>query len=90
MVSDQVVEDVWGYRECKWFFVPSLGMVGGIVLVWDPGKVEVVNSEIEAFSLFICAHLVEEWEWVFTKVYCPTLATGVDIFLEKLDDVKTR
>lgn len=80
-LSDGVVKEVWGLRPCKWLALPSLGASGGILLVWDVDKTEVLDHEIGAYSIAIrCRLRLSMMEWIFVGVYSPVLVSEIDIF----------
>lgn len=66
----------------------SWGAPGGILFIWDVDKVEVLEYEIEAFS--VSAKCRFKWkieEWVFVGVYGPNVRSEVKDFLPELDDI---
>jgi len=42
---------LWGRRPMKWLFLVSVGRSGGIVTIWDPQTVELLDSKIGSFFL---------------------------------------
>lgn len=58
---------------------------------WNREKVEVINHEVDVFSVLICCKsLMGSLDWVFNGVYGPNVMGEVDDFLRELDDVKAR
>lgn len=47
------VKEVWGPRPCGWVALLSWGASGGILVIWDVGKIEVLEHVIGAFSVSI-------------------------------------
>lgn len=85
LMSDSMVKDVWGSRPCGWSSLPSWGASGGILLIWDLDKIEVLEQEIGAFSFSIRCRLKREMEdWVFVGVYGPNLRSEVSDFLQEI------
>lgn len=91
IMSDSLVAEVWGARTSAWLVLLAMGASRGILLIWDINKVEVLDSEVGAYSMSVRCRLrscVEEW--VFVGVYDPTKRWEVDDFLTELDDSKGR
>lgn len=77
------VANIWGSKFKEWvFFLPSLGRLGGMVMVWNTKSVELSDCLIRDFSLFVKikkGNNVEYWflefmvladqeiEWLFGK-----------------------
>lgn len=89
-MNDLIVKEVWGCRTSSWLALPSWGASGGILVIWDENKLEVLEHELGAFSVAIRCKVVEEEEWVFVGVYGPLNSGEVDDFLSELDNVLAR
>lgn len=66
---------------CAWLALPSWVASGGILLLCDVDKVDVLDHEIGAFFVFVRCRL--KWnveDWVFVGVYGPNVRFEVDIF----------
>lgn len=83
-----MVKEVWGLRPCEWLMLPSWGASGGILLIWDPNKVDVLDHDIGAYSISPKCKLKRTAdEWVFVGVYGPFVRSEADDFLWELDVV---
>lgn len=68
-----------------------MGASGGILVIWDEGKIEVLEHEIRALSVSIrCKLRSFNKEWVFVGVYGPLRRKDVDDFFVELDDINGR
>lgn len=67
VMNDMIVNDVWGQRTSSWLTLPYWGALGGILLIWNENKLEILDHEIITFSVSIRCKLVDEW--VFVGVY---------------------
>lgn len=58
-------------------------------MIWDADRTEVLEHEIEAFSVSIRFRMKGKVEdWVFVGVYSPNLRSEVSDFLQELDNIK--
>lgn len=53
VMSDLIVADVWGSYSNDWLALPSWGASGGILLIWNANKVEILDHELWAFSILM-------------------------------------
>jgi len=63
---------LWGRRLVEWIHLPLVGRSGGIIILWDPQILELVDSGIGSFS--ICCKfksLEDNFEWGLIGVYGP-------------------
>ena len=44
-----------GQRHVQWLYLPSVECSGGIIIIWDPQVLELVDSHIGTFS--VCCKL---------------------------------
>lgn len=42
-LTDGIVRSVWGGRWVKYDYLPARGIAGGILVMWDDGKLECVE-----------------------------------------------
>lgn len=79
---ESVVKEVWGHWPFEWLALPSRGSSGGILLIGDKDRIEVLEHEIETFSISIRCRLKSMLvELVFVGVYDPTQRDEVIHFL---------
>lgn len=65
------------------------GSAGGIWLVWDIAKIEVLQLWCNEFSISVKGHVKGlEVEWLVTGVYDPCLAELKSIFFEELAQIR--
>ena len=50
-VGCQVVVSLWGQCCVQLLFLPSMGHSGGIIIIWDPDVLELVDLRIASFSV---------------------------------------
>lgn len=82
LMTESFVKEVWGPRPCGWLALPSWGASGGILVIWDVDRIEVLEHILGAFSVLVrCRVKVMLNEWVFVGVYGPNLRTEVSNFL---------
>lgn len=43
-VTEEIVNHIWGNKECEWITMESLGASGGLLTLWDNNRVELVAS----------------------------------------------
>lgn len=53
IMSNLMVKEIWGKASSHWTALPSLGASGGILLIWNEERVEMLESEMGAFSISI-------------------------------------
>ena len=64
VVSCSIAISLWGRRPVEWIHLPSVGCSGGIIILWDPLILELVNSRIGSFA--VCCKfksLKDNFEW---------------------------
>lgn len=81
-MNDVIVQDVWGFRTSSWLAFPSWGTSSDILLIQYENKLDVLEYQIEAFSISYVD------EWVFLSVHDSSNSQEVDDFLIELDDIK--
>lgn len=73
-MNDMFVKDIWGLSSSSWLALLSWGASGGILLIWNKQKLEVLDHELGAFSISIRYKVLRDQRvWVFPGVYGPTL-----------------
>lgn len=88
-ITRSMVKEVWGRDSNYWVALPSRGASGGILMIWNKNRIEMLEHEVGAFSISIRCRMVDDVvEWVFSGVYGPVLEEEVDDFFGELDDVK--
>jgi len=72
VVPRSIVVSLWGRRPVEWIQLPSVGRSGGIIILWDPQILELLDSCIRSFSLCCKFKLLEDnFEWGLIGVYGP-------------------
>ena len=62
-VDRRFVGSIWRSRFNEWTLLPSVGRLGGILLVWDCRRVKVIENLIGNFSMSICVKMENFEEW---------------------------
>ena len=71
-VERDVVVSLWGRRTVERRFLPSVGRSGGIIILWDPQVLELVDSRVGCFSMCcIFKSLHDSFVWGLIGVYGP-------------------
>lgn len=87
-LSERLINFMWGNHNRKWCDLPSREAAGGIVIIWDSDKLEVLDSHSGIFTLsLLCKSIGVAENWVFTAVYGLVLQSEKERFWEELDDV---
>ncbi|KAL4333971.1 hypothetical protein GQ457_07G010370 [Hibiscus cannabinus] len=69
-----VNEEVWWLDSFVFDFVPSFGLSGGILVVWDPSKFDVALVTHDPNFLCLRGHWVSDsWESLMIAVYAPCI-----------------
>lgn len=72
MISHEHVKHLWGNRPCKWAYVGAMGTSGGILIIWDDSKVDIIDTIEGQFSLTVKLRNREDnREWMHTNIYRP-------------------
>lgn len=82
---DSVGKEVWGTRPSSWLALPSWGAFGGILVIWDVDRIEVLDHVLGAFLVSVRCRVkgqLDEW------VYGPNRRAEVSNFLQELDNIK--
>lgn len=48
---DNYAKEMWGSRSVRWLTTDSVGLAGGIILLWDACSIRVLDSWAGQFSL---------------------------------------
>ena len=65
------------------------GTAGGILLLWDKRKLDLLDSEIGSFSISCLFRNVEDgFQWTFTGVYGPIEGNRRKLFWEELGSIR--
>ncbi|XP_026384963.1 uncharacterized protein LOC113280568 [Papaver somniferum] len=70
--TDSIVKQIWGSDSMEWRALDSMGRSGGILIIWNPNKVSIVDFIIGTFSINI--HFVnnsDNFHWLLSGVYGP-------------------
>lgn len=68
--------------------LPSQGVVGGVVVIWDSSRVNAIDFHIGKYLILILCKLIGlSLEWIFTKVYGLVVREDKLEFLEELDNI---
>ena len=71
VIDRAFVASIWRSRFKEWVLLPSIGMSGGILLVWDVRCVKIKESVVGDFSVSILMEDEIKGDWWFTGVYGP-------------------
>ena len=84
-IPDRLAAEFLGGRLSSFFFLPALGVRGGIVLAWDVDHVIAEHLSLREFSLtaYITIRLVN-FSFTITVVYGPTEDINKQRFLAEL------
>ena len=78
-------------RFLGWKALNIEGIVGGILLLWDRRRIELVESEICLYSISCLFRMLEEgFQWVFSGVYGPVGRSFKELFWKELGAIKGR
>jgi len=88
-IPDRLAAEFLGGRLSSFFFLPALGVRGGIVLAWDVDHVIAEHLSLREFSLtaYITIRLVN-FSFTITVVYGPTEDINKQRFLAELQQSK--
>ncbi len=69
-VDLQLVRSLWGNSFVGWEFLPAVGSVGGVILLWDNRVVERLDSVVKTFSIScLWKGVSDSFVWVGTGLY---------------------
>jgi hypothetical protein len=71
-ISNRIIRSLWGCHYANWCCVPSIGALGGILLMWDKRvvkKVEAYTGEFVAAVFF--RNVDDDFVWAFAGDYGP-------------------
>ena len=72
-------------RLLNWKALNAEGSAGGILLLWDKGRISMVDSVVGSFSVSCLFRMAEDgYQWVFSGVYNPIEKTLRESFWEEL------
>lgn len=72
MVSFATSRLFWGNQSHKWVFIPTSGLSGGLLLLWNADTVRVHDILQGTFSVSIlCSTVGSDLKWVCCNVYGP-------------------
>lgn len=70
--SDSIVSQIWGGKANSWLALDSIGRSCGILIIWNPNKLEMLNHIIGTFSINInFKNSIDNFNWLFSGVYGP-------------------
>ena len=70
-LDDLVVRDVWESRFKGWECLPSVGALGGVLVIWDNRFATKVDSIHGIFSVFVLLDIRGRGQWWISSVYGP-------------------
>lgn len=87
-MSERLINFLWGNHNKKWCDLPARAAAGGIVVIWDSDKLEVLDSHVGSYSVSIlCKTTGIPGCWAFTSVYGPVQHADKERFWEELNNV---
>lgn len=70
--SDSIVKQIWGPGLVEWIALDSIGRSGGILVLWNPNIVSMVDHIVGTFSINIgFRNCIDNFHWLFSGVYGP-------------------
>ena len=51
VINRPIAIKLWGRRQREWLYLPSVGRLGGIIVIWYPQVLELPDSHIRSFSI---------------------------------------
>ncbi|XP_073051688.1 uncharacterized protein [Primulina eburnea] len=88
-IDRKFVASVWKSRFVEWVCLPSVGSSGGILVLWDPREIIVLNNLIGEFSVSIEIKQNEGITWWFSAIYGPVRPRLRENFWDELAGLKT-
>lgn len=90
-MSDRIARELWGSRAANWLAVDSVGSAGGIILIWDTWKVQVMDSWRGSFSMVLIVKDVDQGHhWMISTVYGPVRHDEKEDFWNELNRRRAR
>jgi len=72
VISRSIAISLWGRHLVEQIHLPSMGRSGGIIILWNPKILELVDSRIGSFSVSCKFKSLEDnFEWGLIGVYGP-------------------
>lgn len=87
--SSSLIRQLWGRNDVAWIEAPAVGASGGMVLLWDKNKIEILDFLIGGYTISArCRFLEKDMEGIITGVYGPNNAGERKLFLREIYDTK--
>ncbi|KAL4377797.1 hypothetical protein GQ457_02G030990 [Hibiscus cannabinus] len=84
-ITDRLVKQVWWSDSFAFDFVPSIGLSGGILVVYDPSKFVAAMVTHDPNFMCLCGHWVSDsWESLMIAVYASCVRSERLDFWERL------
>ncbi|XP_026416451.1 uncharacterized protein LOC113311871 [Papaver somniferum] len=70
--SDSIVRQIWGPNLVEWIALALIGRSGGVLVLWNPNKIQMVDHIVGTFSVNICfKNCIDNFQRLFSGVYGP-------------------
>lgn len=83
-VDRRFVGSIWRSRFKEWLVLPSVGMAGGLLILWDVRRIKVREALLGEFSVSILVEMEGMNDWWFTGVYGPSTSSPGDCLWDEL------
>lgn len=87
VISPEVVKQCLGNKFENFYYVPSVGTRGGVLLAWDTLVVTLSRLHVTQNTITALVQQVEGPIWWITWVYGPQGNTEKVVFIAELGDV---
>lgn len=88
VVSDSIVNEVWGCLSARWLCRESVGASGGILLIWIGKNFIARDQWVGSYSVSVLLEDVgSKWIWIATSVYGPNDKSQHQRFWDELNSV---
>lgn len=84
-IFDIFIKHIWGNTSYKCSFIPAIGALRGILMIWDDEVVDFGDSLEGAYSITTkFKNKAYDVQWVNTNMYCPVEYNEKDDFWGEL------
>ena len=84
LINRGVISSLWGGQYLDWLYLGSVGVSGGILLMWDNRVVDKVEEAVGRFSVSVSLSLVNSKMWwiilfVLSLVFMDPLVIEIEV-----------
>ena len=88
-MTEGIVRSLGTGRFLCWEALDAMGLVGGVLVVWDKRSLELLDKEIGSFSVSCRFRNVKNsFVWVFSGVYGPLTKDNRSLLWEELSIIR--